>query len=192
MKKEERNDKSIVEIKLAFLGATKNLYLLENALINIENLPLYQYSNYLSQIALCIELGMKSIIINNKDFLHCHDLKILFEQTHSEFQKKIMAKNNNFNQNIEDIRNIFKDFRYMKTDSTLKQYLDKIIINNDKTINIKEAINLDSYKFLRLLLDEIVEFEECKRKETLENFGNIDIQDCDYVIEQFVKKIKDK
>jgi hypothetical protein len=79
----------------------------------------------------------------------------------------------------------------MRTDSALKQCLDKKIINNDKTINIKEAINLDSFKYLRLLLDEIVEFEENKRKETLEHSENIDISDCDYVIEQYTKIIKD-
>jgi hypothetical protein len=32
-------------------------------------------TDYLSQIALCIELGLKSIIVNTDDFYHTHDLE---------------------------------------------------------------------------------------------------------------------
>jgi hypothetical protein len=92
MKKEPWTDKPVVEIKLAFLGATSNLCLLENKLLDIENISLYQYTNYLSQMGLCIELGLKSIISNSKEFEHTHDLKRLFFDTPKAFRQKFQAE----------------------------------------------------------------------------------------------------
>jgi hypothetical protein len=132
MEKEPWADKPLVQIKLAFLGATRNLCLLENKLIEIENISLYQYTNYLSQIGLCIELGLKSIISNSKEFEHTHDLKRLFFDTPKAFQQKFQAKYSEeiFSSNISNIQKMFEDFRYMELDGTLNEYFDETTIDS--------------------------------------------------------------
>jgi hypothetical protein len=193
MGKEIRTDTSIIQIKLAFLGATKNLYLLEEILIQIENIPVYQYSNYLSQFALCIELGLKSIIINTDNFEHIHYLDELFVKTPETFQinfKSLFPNDEIFNINILNMKKIFEDFRYMKLDSTLKEYLDESIINRDNTINIKNAVNFQNLKFLHILLDKIIEFEKDKREETLKQMTTVDFLDEDNFINQYTNILK--
>jgi hypothetical protein len=161
MDKETQIDKSVIQIKLAFAGATRNLCLLENKFMEMENIPMYQYTNYLSQLALCVELGLKSIIINSNGFEKIHDLGKLFSSTPDVFQKKIKSvySEETFNSNISILKRIVVDFRYMELCSTLKEYFDENMINNDQTINIEEATNQVNLKFLRLLLEEIQEYE---------------------------------
>ena len=162
MDKEPRIDKSVIQIKLAFLGATRNLCLLENKFMNMKNIPIYQYTNYLSQLALCIELGLKGIIINSNEFECIHDLGKLFFSTPDVFQQKIKSvySEETFNSNISIMKKIVVDFRYMELCSTLKEYFDESMMNNDQTINLKEATNQVNLKFLRLLLEEIQEYEK--------------------------------
>jgi len=42
---------NIAQIKLAFFGATQNLYLLKEALVKIENMPIYQYCTAYAELA---------------------------------------------------------------------------------------------------------------------------------------------
>ncbi|MDR1838919.1 MAG: hypothetical protein LBQ93_04950 [Treponema sp.] len=162
MNKETQIDKSVIQIKLAFAGATLNLCLLENKFKEMKNIPIYQYTNYLSQLALCVELGLKSIIINSNEFECIHDLGKLFSSTPDVFQQKIKSvySEETFNSNISILKKIVVDFRYMKLCSTLREYFDESMINNDQTINLEEATNQVNLKFLRLLLEEIQEYEE--------------------------------
>jgi len=192
MGKKIRTDNSIIEIKLAFWGATKNLYLLEKILVHIENMPIYQYCNYLSQVALCIELGLKTIIVNTDDFDQIHCLDKLFFKSPEAFQKvfkSLFPDDELFNSNISSIKNIFKDFRYMELDSTLKEYLDESIINSDKTINFKNAFNLQNVQFLHILLDNIKEYEKNIREETLKYMTDLDFSNND-IINQYSKLLK--
>jgi hypothetical protein len=194
MGKESRTDISIMQIKLAFLGATLNLHLLENVLMQIENIPMYQYSNYLSQVAFCIELGLKSIVINTDDFEHTHDIETLFLMTPPVFQKKfrtLYSDDETFNSNMSGTKNIFKNFRYMELKSNLKEYLDENIINNDMAINLKLAINLPNIQFLQKLLDEISEYEKFLHEEDMKRMSNIDCSDIDFFIKQHTESLKD-
>lgn len=192
--KENRTDIAIQQIKLAFWGAIHNLYLLENKLMEIGNIPIYQYSNYLSQIALCTELGLKSIISNTDDFEHNHELEFLFNKTPAAFQNKyksLWSDEEIYNTNMSNLKNIFIDFRYMNLNSKLNEYLDNDVINSDNTISIQRAINLPSFQFLRILLDEILVYEEFIHNEIVKQIGNIDCTDADTVIAQYTKLLKE-
>jgi hypothetical protein len=195
-KKEKRTEKSIIGIKLALLGAVNNLYLLENILYKIENISIYQYSNYLSQIALCVELGLKSIIINADDFEHEHNLEYLFSMTPEMFQKKFRSYWPDieiFTTNMSNMKNIFIDFRYMKHKSTFKEYLDETILNSDGSINLKKATNLAEFQFLIMLREEILNYEgfiqeEFKNQSRNNNLTNVDITVSRYT--EIVKNIQ--
>jgi hypothetical protein len=54
---------------------------------------------------------------------------------------------------------MFEDFRYMETDSTLKEYFDASTINSDRTISLKKTTALVEFQFPRLLLENIQEYE---------------------------------
>jgi hypothetical protein len=192
MEKEPQTDKLVVQIKLAFLGATRNLCLLENKLIEIESISLYQYTNYLSQLGLCIELGLKSIISNSKKFECIHDLKRLFLDTPKAFQQKFKEGYSEefFESNIANITKMFADFRYMELDSTLNEYFDESTINSDGTINLKKTTDLVEFQFPRLLLEEILEYEESIREETIKKMQSIEFPDADVCITQYIELLK--
>jgi hypothetical protein len=193
MGKATRTDTSVVQIKLAFLGAIRNLCLLKNVLMQIDNIPTYQYSNYLSQVALCIELGLKSIISNTDNFECIHDIEKLFSATPDEFKQKIKSLYPDvaaFNSGMKNMEKMFVNFRYMEAESTLPEYFDEAMINSDKSISIKKAANLPAFQFSRILLEEIKEYEDSVRKKTLKQMGNIDLSDPDYVIGQYLKLLK--
>jgi hypothetical protein len=193
MKKETRTDKSVTQIKLAFLGASRNLYLLEEAFMKLERIPLYQYANYLSQLALCVELGFKSMIINTDDVEQIHDLKILFSMSPDAFQKKFKSMcpdDIDFNSSLSNTQKVFIDFRYMKLDGSLNEYLDKSVIGDNNTINFKEVADIAQFQFLRMLLEEIFEYENFMREEALKLMQNPDFKDVDGTIAQYIVLIK--
>jgi hypothetical protein len=159
--KELRTDDLIVQIKLAFMGAVSNLYLLEEKLAQIGNISLYQYSNYLSQVAFCIELGLKSVIINTDNVEHTHEIEYLFSRMPQEFQenfRSLYPNDKTFESNMTDVKEIYIDFKYMQTESNLRKYLEENIINSNGTINFKLVINLPIVQFLQNLLDKIMEY----------------------------------
>jgi hypothetical protein len=190
---ESRTESSVRQINFAFWGATRNLCLLENKLMEIENMPLYQYSNYLSQLAFCIELGLKSIIINVNDFKHTHELDELFSMTPDVFQRKfksLFPNDGTFESNMSNLKNIFEDFRYMKSDSVFNEYLDMNIINSDNSINFKKATDLLNFRFLQVFLEEIQEYEEFIRKEILKQMPNIDSSNVDSTMQDITELLK--
>jgi hypothetical protein len=169
------------------MGATYNLYLLKNVLVKIENIPIYQYSNYLSQVALCVELGLKSIIINTDDFERTHNLKKLFSLSPDAFQQKfklLYPDDKTFDSNISNLEKIFEDFRYMQLKSNLNEYFDENMVSSNNTINLNIAINQPNFQFLRILLDEILEYEKFMWKENMKQTTNIDFSDVDLIIKQ--------
>jgi hypothetical protein len=192
MKKETRTDTTLIHIKLAFLGASWNLCLLEAKLMEAENIPLYQYSNYLSQLAFCIELGLKGMIINTDDFDCIHDIEKLFSMSPAAFQTKFKSQypDDVFKSNISNMKNIFEDFRYMKSESTLNEYLDSSVINNDRSINLRKVTGLISFQILRELLEAIFEYEEFIRNESLKQMQNTDCKDIDYYIRRHTDFLK--
>jgi hypothetical protein len=191
--KEPRNENTIIQIKLAFEGARRNLCLLETALLNIINIHLGQYSNYLSQVALCIELGLKSIIINTYDLEYIHDIEKLFSMTPNVFQEKfktLYPDDKIFIQNMSNTKKMFEKFRYMELNSNLKEYLDANIINEDRTVNFQKVVELSNFQFLGILLDEIVEYEKFIRKETVKQIAETDCVDINSIIEHGIKALK--
>ena len=162
-------DTTAMQIKLAFMGAIKNLCLLENKLVEMKNIPMYQYTNYLSQLALCVELGLKSIISNSDEFEHIHDLGALFFKTPNDFQHKVKSEYSEeiFITNISNMKKIVVDFRYLELYSTLNEYFDENMINSNNTINIEEASNQENFQFLRLLLDKIIKYENINGRELI-------------------------
>jgi hypothetical protein len=193
MGKETRTNESVVQIKLAFLGAARNLCLIEDAFMKLERIPLYQYANYLSQLALCVELGFKSMIINTGDFEREHNLENLFTASPEAFQKKFKARCPNdmdFKASLSNAKNVFVDFRYMKHDSSLKEYLEESVVDDNNTINFKEAANIAQFQFLRMLLEEIFEYENFMREEALKLMQNPDFKNVDCTIAQYVELVK--
>jgi hypothetical protein len=116
IKVETRCQYSILKIKMAFWGATGNLYLLEESLAKLCNITLYQYINYLSQLAFCIELGLKSIIINSNDFEHIHEISYLYSQSPDAFKIKFESRYNKelLSKLLSKTENIFENFRYIE------------------------------------------------------------------------------
>jgi hypothetical protein len=175
----KRSEKTIIEIKLAFLGTSKNFYLLEENLVKNKNIDIYQYSNYLCQIAFCIELGLKSLIIDKYNVEKEHDLYKLFCNTPTEFQNKFKELYNNkslIDSFFYHTKYLFIYLRYMEL-SKLRFFLDKCFINSDKSINIENSLKQENVKFLQDLLDEIKKFHIEKRQilvnEILKNGSDI-------------------
>jgi len=186
-----RNEKSIIELKLAFFGATKNFYLLEEQLVKNENINLYQYGNYLCQIALCIELGLKSIIIDKYNVEKTHDLKKLFKKTSVEFQDDFRKLYNElkYEQNIANSKFLFVYLRYLEI-KYLKIYMDKENINNDNTINLIKVLDQPNIKFLQDFLDVIIKYQKNKRMEILKAMSNNKpLLDDNLFIKQYIETL---
>jgi len=189
---ETRNINSIMKIKLAFFGASKNFYLLEKSLALLGNIPVYQYSNYLSQLAFCVELGLKSIIINAGDFECVHDISDLYSKTPEAFQVKYMSRFNDkalFTSCMEKTKNMFEIFRYFDSDMP-KEYFQEKVINSDQSINFRESITLPEVEFLQIMLEEIIVYEKYVRDEAVKANQMLDASDIDATIQNFTEEIK--
>jgi hypothetical protein len=151
-------DDDIFKFNIAFIAEYENLGILEKGLKAKCRLPIWQYANYLSRIAFCIELGMKTIITfeTGIDKIHCLDelynlMPIVFRQMMEKktgWQKEIIEK-------LELIKKIFVEFRYMETqnlpffeESTLKKGY----------IVFSKIRNIPNFRFVRLLLEEIMDY----------------------------------
>ena len=201
MKKLERTDNSITRIVLSFCGACENLFVLENYYLNSGILTYPQYVNYLSQIALCIELGMKSILLNEGDIPKTHDIKELYALmpqsfrdifVNNPFPKKTIEKS------LEKIKNMFEECRYMKSEN-LDFFLDKSIVNKDNKIILSQLQRLQNFNFIIILLDKIKEFYEylnncVDRKNIFKNFtkNNISFKTDNTVLLNAISKYTDE
>jgi DNA topoisomerase VI subunit A len=52
--------------------------------------------------------------------------------------------------------------------------VEETIINGDKTISLKSVANLPAFQFLRILLEDIIEYENSEREKKLKQMKNID------------------
>lgn len=149
-----------MKIVLGFFGANENLQILEAEYLNNDIITVPQYANFLSQVALCIELGMKSILLNEDDIPKTHDIKELYNMLPQSFRD--MFVNNPFpiktiEKSLDEIKNIFEDFRYMNT-AHLGFFIDKSIFTTDYKIIFSQAQRLQNFQFIIYLFDKIKEF----------------------------------
>jgi len=166
MKVVKRTDDNITKILTSFIGSCENLMLLENEILKIDKITIPQYANYLSQIALCVELGMKSILINENDIYKTHDLKELYSKMPSAFRD--MFENNPFpkktiDKSLEKIKTIFEDFRYMNIEN-FSFFLDKSIFDTDYKIIFSQVLRLQNFQFIIFFLNEIKKFRKFLNK----------------------------
>jgi hypothetical protein len=121
LRKLQKADKQITLVYAGFIGTLNNLLLLENILVKQEKIRFEQYVNYLSQIAFCIELGMKSISLIRDDTDKTHNLKELYNEMPEPFRKfyektatiKTLYGIKTTEESLERIANIYTEFRYM-------------------------------------------------------------------------------
>jgi flagellin-specific chaperone FliS len=149
-----------MKIVLSFFGANENLQVLEGEYLKKDIITFPQYTNFLSQVALCIELGMKSILLNEDNVLKTHDLKELYNKMPKSFHD--MFENNPFpkktiEKSLNEIKKIFEDFRYMNTEH-LGFFTDKIIFTTDYKVIFSQVRRLQNFQFIIYLFDKIKEF----------------------------------
>jgi hypothetical protein len=160
MRTVQRTDDAILKIIMSFLGSYENLILLEDGIQRKEKITLPQYANYLSQIALCIELGMKSILINETDIYKTHDLKELYGKMPSAFRdmfEKRSYPKKTIDKSLEKVKTIFEDFRYVNIEN-IAFFLDKSVFDTDYHIVVSQVMRLQNFQFIIILLDEIKKF----------------------------------
>jgi hypothetical protein len=165
MKTIERTENNIISISLAFSAMKYNLVSIEEGWVNHEkHIPIIAYFNYLSLYALCIELGLKNIIINQTDIKKTHNIKDLFYKTHRVFQEKIqLLYKDNFkayfllDDFLNDVSNMFEDLRYL--DFNEKSNYGKFLEEEaGAEIDLIKLSKNNSYlKFLMLFCNEIYE-----------------------------------
>jgi hypothetical protein len=78
----------------------------------------------------------------------------------------------------------------MNTDSTLNEYLVESALNCDKTIDMENTTELSNYQFARMLLEKIIEYENCIREKSLKQIPVIDCSSPDFVIERYMELAK--
>jgi hypothetical protein len=184
MKKIERTENNIISISLAFSAMKYNLFFIEeNWSNNKKNIPVTAYFNFLCLYALCIELGLKEIIINQTDIDKTHNIKDLFYKTHNVFQKKIhLLYENDFNTYFKlddfliDISNMFEDLRYFNINVQVNY--GKFLENDEKEIDFKELTEKNPYlQFLILFCEEIkyllIFLDEESRKKSKLNYPGL-------------------
>jgi len=137
MNEVQRADGEIFKLTEGFFGEYENLSLLENGLLKKGILPEYQYANYLSRIAFCIEIGMKTIINIESGIEKTHHLDCLYNMMPNVFRNMVVNKSGKSEENIktylQKIRNIFIEFRYMEK-KNLEYFLEDYICHNGNIV----------------------------------------------------------
>ena len=158
---------SELTITSAFIGASKNFFIIEEHFFCTNNIPLNQYLNYLSQLAFCIELGLKNIIKITNKVWKSHDLETLFtaadEETNHNFSKKFFGSfNENFQRQFLDLLSkckcLFEEARYCHGNSLSLFFHDQYLIEND-ILDFKKTMETnESLMMLKLFLSELGEY----------------------------------
>ena len=178
----------------AFIGTSKNLFIIEKHFFNEKYIPFNQYLNYLSQLAFCLELGLKNIIKITNKVWKSHNLKELFfeadNETNNNFSKKFFGSyNNEFKQEflclINNVSNLYEEARYCYGNSLKYFFIDQYIVENDvidfyKIINTNEPIML-----LKLFLEELGEYHNFVHWNSIKN--NDDNKNLDDNIHNIIK-----
>jgi hypothetical protein len=150
---------NIFKFNIAFFAEYENLGILEKGLKSKCKLPIWQYANYLSRIAFCIELGMKTIIIFQSDVDRIHCLDELYNLMPNVFREMIEKKTGwkkEIIEKLESIKKIFVEFRYMETQN-LPFFIEESILKNGYIV-FPKVKNVSNFIFVRILLEEIIDY----------------------------------
>jgi len=169
-------------ITSAFTGSSKNMFIVEEEFYEKNHIPLNQYLNYISQLAFCVELGLKNIIKITNKVWKSHDLEYLFseadKETNNILSKKFFSSykpefKKEFLALLKNIKNLFEEARYCYGKSLNpffnNQYLIKDdIVDFDKIIKKNRPIRM-----LKLLLEELGEYHNFIHTNSLKNTKNL-------------------
>jgi hypothetical protein len=165
---ELQKNEAELTITNAFLGAIGNLRIIENYLYNAKIIFAYHYFNYISLLALSIELGLKNIIKITNTIQKTHDLNELFtmadEETKKIFSEKFFKTNidyiskQDFFRILNDVKDLFEETRYCYGKS-LKFFISDECITKEGYIDlIKITQENKPFIALRLLLAELIDY----------------------------------
>jgi hypothetical protein len=166
-----KTNDNMVMIHEAAHGQIETVRLIE-CTIQDRCIPLYAYSNYLFQLALCIELLIKTIVLKEKDCIQDHDLKKLFDFLPESFKEEIYKSRGKkiIEDTLEISKNMFIELRYLVNygEPSLSLFLTEKAINDNNTVCMKKLSKLESLRNLTLLRDELVEFHNAVWKKAME------------------------
>lgn len=157
---------SELTITHSFLGASRNLYIIEKQFIIEKEINISQFINYLSLFALCIELGLKNIIKNTNKVWNEHDLEKLYYnadmETNNCLSKKFFGSytndfKNSFIALIKNVKNLYVEARYCYGES-LDYFINEKYINNNMIVFDEIINNNEPYMILKLFLEELGEY----------------------------------
>jgi hypothetical protein len=156
MKKLKKADKEITLMYAGFIGALNNMLILENTLVKQEKIRFEQYVNYLSQIAFCIELGMKSIALIKDDTDKTHNLRDLYNEMPEPFRRfyektatiKTLYGIKTTDESIEKIANVYTEFRYMSLNNMPLFLLNDSFDPANSIVIFSKASNHQNIRFL--------------------------------------------
>jgi len=154
-----RTDDEIINFHEAFFAEYENLGLLKKELSEKDKLPMWQYANYLSRIAFCIELGMKSIITIEDNIGNIHCLDKLYSMMPDVFRSMVEKKTGwqkEIIEKLESIKNIFVEFRYMEFQN-LPLFIDETALDNGHII-FSKVEDIPNFGFVINLLEEIMDY----------------------------------
>jgi HEPN domain-containing protein len=143
---------------IMFKSSYENLKLLYEALVKNSSIRSGQYFNYLSQLALCIELGLKILISNKEDIDKTHNLKKLYDNTPDTFKQIFECKfsKQKIDDSLDKIKNMFEDCRYFEGNLDFFVPQETGILEHGGTIHILMAVKYENYQFVGNLLSSII------------------------------------
>ena len=167
----------------AFLGASKNLYLLMRHFSKKVYISLNQYYNYLSLLVLCLELGLKNIIKNTHKIWTEHDLEVLFYEADKEANNCI-SKNffgshsekfqNDFTLLLKKAKDLYVEARYC-SGKTLDYFISYECITKDNLVDFNKLIEInDNLAMLILFFEELGEFHNFLHKNSIKEIYSKD------------------
>jgi len=170
----------VIELTItsAFTGASKNMFIVEEEFYNRKHIPLNQYLNYLSQLAFCLELGLKNIIKITNKIWKSHDLEYLFFEADKETKNTISKKffgsykpefKKEFLDLLKIINNLFEEARYCYGNS-LNPFFNNQFLIKDDIVDFCMIIEKNKpVRMLKLLLEELGEYHNFVHTNSLKN-----------------------
>jgi hypothetical protein len=173
-----------ITITNAFIGSTKNMYIVEEQFYTLKHILLGQYLNYLGQLAFCIELGLKNIIKITNKVTKSHDLEFLFleadKETGNSLSKKFFSSyksKNEFKKEFLDIlkitKNLYEEARYSYGNSLIPFFSNKYLVKDD-IVDFEKIISKNKpIRMLKLFLEELGEYHNYVHMNSILNTGNL-------------------
>jgi len=165
-------------ITSAFTGASKNMFIVIEEFKKLKYIPLNQYLNLLSQLAFCIELGLKNIIKITSKIWKSHDIEYLFfeadKETNNIISKKFFGSykpefEKEFLDLLKNINNLFEEARYCNGNS-LKSFYNDRYLKKDDIVDFCMIIEENKpIIMLILFLEELGEYHNFVHTNSLKN-----------------------